>query len=65
MTGLAELSVINRAIGVLIELGHHPDTARTLLQHRAAQTGAALGAAAQHLIDEHTPTAEEPAPARH
>jgi hypothetical protein len=54
VTGLAELSVINQAIGVLIELGHHPDTARTVLQHRADQTGTALGAAAQHLIDEHT-----------
>jgi hypothetical protein len=56
VTGLAELSVINQAIGVLIELGHPPGTARTVLQHRANQTDTALGATAQHLIDEHTPT---------
>jgi hypothetical protein len=54
LAGLAELSMINQAIGVLIGLGHHPDTARTALQRRADQTGTALGAAAQHLIDEHT-----------
>jgi len=55
MTGLVELSVINRAIGVLIEQRHHPDTARSVLRQRADQAGITLRAAAQHLLDQQSP----------
>ena len=39
MTGLDELSVINRAVGVLVAEGHHPDQARAVLRGRAASAG--------------------------
>jgi len=58
VTGLAELSVINRGIGVLIGHRHHPDVARSVLQHQADQAGTTLGAAAQHLLDQQTPAPE-------
>jgi hypothetical protein len=52
ITGLTEHSLINQAIGVLIGQGHHPDTTRTVLQHRADHTGGTLAGAAQHVLDE-------------
>jgi hypothetical protein len=51
VTGLVEFCLINRAVGVLIGQGHHPDTARTELQHRGARAGTTR-TAAQHLLDE-------------
>ena len=37
--GLDELSTINRAVGILIEQGHHPNQAHAALRHQAAEAG--------------------------
>jgi hypothetical protein len=50
VAGLADLSVINRAIGVLIDRGHPASTARAELRRRAAGAGESLLAAAQRLV---------------
>jgi hypothetical protein len=63
VTGLAELLVINRAIGVLIGQGHQGN-ARSVLQRRADQAGISLGAAAQHILDELTPGTQGLSPVR-
>ena len=39
LTGLDELTSINRAVGMLVAEGHHPDQARAILQRRAASAG--------------------------
>jgi hypothetical protein len=39
LSGLADLSTINRAIGVMIARGHHPDEAHEALRHHAAAFG--------------------------
>ena len=57
VAGLAEFSVINRAIGVLIEQGHPPGTARDELHRRAELAGHTLSVAAQHLLDQDPPEA--------
>ncbi len=63
VTGLVELMVINRAIGVLIARGHQ-GTARSVLQLRADRAGTDLGAAAQQLLDELVPPTEGGSPVR-
>jgi hypothetical protein len=60
VAGLEEMVVANRAIGVLIAQGHHPDTARSVLQRRADRAGTTLSAAAQHLLDELASSIEGP-----
>ena len=55
VTGLTEFSVINQAIGVLIEQGQPPDTARDELARRAQRAGTTLSGAAHRLLDEHPP----------
>lgn len=39
LTGLDQLSTINRAVGILIEQGHQPDRAHTALRRYAAAAG--------------------------
>lgn len=39
LSGLADLSTINRAVGVLIANGHHPDDAHETLREEAAAAG--------------------------
>jgi hypothetical protein len=39
LTGLAELSAINRAVGILIDRGHTPDDAYDILRRAAAAVG--------------------------
>ncbi len=39
MTGLEELSIINRAVGILVAKGHHPERAHAVLRRRAASAG--------------------------
>jgi hypothetical protein len=39
LSGLADLSTINRAVGVLIGNGHHPDDAHETLREQAAAAG--------------------------
>jgi hypothetical protein len=39
LSGLADLSTINRAVGVLIADGHHPDNAHDTLRRQAASAG--------------------------
>ena len=56
VTGLVEFSMINRAIGMLIEHGHPPATARDELHRRAERAGRTLSGAAQHLLDRDQPT---------
>jgi len=50
LTGLAEMSQVNQAIGILIERGHVPDSARTELHRLADLAQTTLHAAAQQLI---------------
>ena len=39
ITGLDELSMIERAVGIMIDQGHHPDHARAMLRRHAAAAG--------------------------
>jgi hypothetical protein len=39
LTGLAELTVLNRAIGILVDQGHDIEQAHQLLRHEAAAAG--------------------------
>ena len=39
LIGLDELSTINRAVGILIEQGHHPNQAHAALRRQAAEAG--------------------------
>jgi hypothetical protein len=41
LTGLDEISAINRAVGMLIEQGHHPDEAHATLRRHAVAAGVA------------------------
>lgn len=50
ITGLRDLSVINRAIGVLIELGHTPSEAHAELRRRAADDQLAVPSAAERML---------------
>jgi hypothetical protein len=59
-TGLAEMSVINQAIGALIAQGFPADAAAVELGHRADARASSLDAAARHLITELTTQLAEP-----
>jgi hypothetical protein len=50
ITGLEELSDINRAIGVLITRGHTPAEAHAELRRRAAAGGHGLADTARHVL---------------
>jgi hypothetical protein len=50
ISGLAELSTINRAIGVMIARGHHPDDVHHTLRRHAAAAGLPPHAFAARLI---------------
>ena len=50
ITGLSEYAVINRAVGVLIERGHHPDGAHDLLRRNATAGGLAPHVYAARLL---------------
>lgn len=50
MTGLAEHSVVNQAIGVLITRGHIPGDALAELRRRAADTVSSVPDAARHVL---------------
>jgi hypothetical protein len=50
ITGLAELSVINQAIGVLITRGHTPDQAKAKLRRRAAVSLTSVTEVARHVL---------------
>lgn len=50
LTGAAELSTINRAVGVLIGQGHHPGQAHGELERRAAAAGVTVLAFATQLV---------------
>lgn len=50
VTGAAELSTINRAIGIIISQGHHPDEAEPELTRRAVETGLSVLACATLLV---------------
>ncbi|HEU5486279.1 MAG TPA: hypothetical protein VFU98_15320 [Microlunatus sp.] len=41
LSGLEDVSAINRAVGMLIDAGHHPDDAHATLRRRAAAAGVA------------------------
>ena len=50
VTGLDDLSTINRAIGILIDQGHHPDQAHATLGQYAAAAGVAIHVYAARLL---------------
>ena len=50
ITGLAELSVVNQAIGVLITRGHSPAEAHAELRRRATDTLHSMPDAAEHVL---------------
>jgi DNA-binding CsgD family transcriptional regulator len=56
VTGLAEFSARNQAIGVLIDQGYPPDEARTELRRRASRDKATLDETAQNTLDQLTVT---------
>jgi hypothetical protein len=39
LTGLSEMSAVDRAVGIMIERGHHPDVAYDTLSEQAATAG--------------------------
>jgi hypothetical protein len=39
LTGLSEMSAVDRAVGIMIERGHHPDVAYDALSEQAATAG--------------------------
>ena len=49
-SGLIEYATINRAVGVLIDRGHHPDQAHAVLRRGAATEGLALPDYAARLL---------------
>jgi hypothetical protein len=55
VSGLSELSTINRAIGVLIGHGHHPDHAGDTLRHGASREGLEPHSYAARLLGRHQP----------
>jgi hypothetical protein len=48
--GVAELTVINQAIGILIDQGHDPGVASSFLRHRAAVSGVTTHHLARQLV---------------
>jgi hypothetical protein len=39
LDGLDELSMVNRAVGILIDQGHHPNEAHATLRRQVAEAG--------------------------
>jgi len=64
VTGLAEFSAFNQAIGALIDQGYPPDEARTELRRRATRDGATLDETAQDTLDQLTVTTNRAEAAR-
>ncbi len=58
--GLAGLSVVNRAVGMLIERGLEPDTAMAELEHRSAHENLTVPEAAAELIARSGPDPSAP-----
>ncbi|HWJ52457.1 MAG TPA: hypothetical protein VNT24_03660 [Propionibacteriaceae bacterium] len=54
LSGLTELSTIDRAIGVMIVQGHHPDHAHATLRRDAARAGMEPHRWAAHFLRAHT-----------
>ncbi|WP_157970568.1 hypothetical protein [Nakamurella deserti] len=54
---LADLSLVDQAVGMLIESGHTRESARDAIAGRAAATGRTLAAAAAEVTDGHFPGA--------
>jgi hypothetical protein len=52
LVGVVEMSRVNQAIGILVDLGRSIQDARVELEHRAAMDGTSLAVAAQQLLDE-------------
>jgi hypothetical protein len=50
LTGLSELSAVNRAVGIMIDWGHRPDRAYDTLRHRADAAGLETHVYAAHLV---------------
>lgn len=50
LSGVEELSIVNRAIGLLIGRGHTPEGARTQLQRKATQSGLHTYQVAAYLV---------------
>lgn len=50
VSSMADLSVVNRAIGILIERGLPPEEARAELSRRAAQDGTDLAAVSRQIL---------------
>lgn len=50
LTGVAELSTVNRAVGRLIDTGHHPDEVHATLRRQAAAAGLAPHALASRYL---------------
>ena len=50
LTGVAEVRILNRAIGVLIDQGHEPDHAHRELTRRAAVAGVTVLVCAAQLL---------------
>jgi hypothetical protein len=51
LTGVGKLSAINKAVGVLINHGHTPDSAQRELRHTAASTPSSIQKAAEAVTD--------------
>jgi hypothetical protein len=52
LSGLIELSTINRAVGIMIDRGHHPDEVHATLRRLAAASGLAPHAFALRLLED-------------
>ena len=65
VTGLAELGVMNRAIGVLITRGHPPAEARAELRRRAAVGLTSVTEVARHVLASTNAPPTRPLPAAH
>jgi hypothetical protein len=51
LTGVGRLSAVNKAVGVLVDHGHTPDSARHELRHTAASTPCSIQKAAEAVTD--------------
>jgi hypothetical protein len=60
ITGAAEMSSVNRAVGLLIGRGYTPEDARARLQEEAARAMTPLHATAQQLLDQASASASNP-----
>ena len=56
VSGLAEFSARNQAIGVLVEQGHTPDEARTEIRRRSARSAGTLTETSQDILNSLQPS---------